>query len=93
MQAKHIILGVHITHRLKEALAVQRVLTAHGKCIKTRLGLHEVEADCSAPNGLVLIETVGDEARVRALADALAAIEGVEVKTMTFEHPPLGCEP
>ena len=89
---KHIIHGVHITDRLKEAVEVQKLLTSYGDCIKTRLGLHEIEKGCSAPNGIVLLEMVGAEARVMDLAKHLNAIEGVEVKTLTFEHPPMGCE-
>ena len=42
-KVKHIILGVHITDRLKEAVEVQKLLTVFGRYIKTRLGLHEVD--------------------------------------------------
>ena len=60
---KHIILGIHVTDRLKHAVDVQKVFTEFGRHIKTRLGLHEVDKSHNSPNGVVLIEWYGDEAR------------------------------
>ncbi|HOT51299.1 MAG TPA: hypothetical protein P5318_02565 [Candidatus Hydrogenedentes bacterium] len=82
---KHIILGVHITDRLRKVAEVQQLFSQYGCNIKTRLGLHEVENVCS-PNGIVLLEMYGDEAVCFELADKLAAIDGIEVKKMVFEH-------
>lgn len=82
---KHIILGVHITNRLKKASEVQQLLTQYGCNIKTRLGLHEVENVCS-PNGLLLLEMYGEDAVCFELADKLAAVEGIEVQRMVFAH-------
>ena len=84
---KHTIMGVHIDDRLKEAVDVQQVLTKYGKFIKTRLGLHEVGQGKSALNGLLIIEWVGQDEEDSEFADALNAIEGVEVKKMVFNHP------
>ena len=83
----HVVLGVHITDRVKEALKVQKQFTAFGRYIKTRLGLHEVEKGHEAPNGLVLLEMVGPESKIDELMKKLNAIQGVEVKKMVFEHP------
>ena len=83
---KHLIYGVHITGRVVHVPEVQHVFTLFGCNIKTRLGLHEAsDKDCS-PNGLILLEMVGDDARCREMADRLRAIQGVEVKEMSFEH-------
>jgi len=82
---KHIILCVHITDRLRKVAEVQQLFSQYGCNIKTRLGLHEVENVCS-PNGIVLLEMYGDEAVCFELADKLAAIDGIEVKKMVFEH-------
>ena len=41
----HVVIGVHVTDRIKEAVEVQRSPTAFGGYIKTRLGLHEVDQD------------------------------------------------
>ncbi len=85
----HVILGVHITERVKEAIEVQKAFTCFGRYIKTRLGLHDIEKAAEAPNGLVLVEFVGPDGKAKELIDALSKIHGVEVKSMVFEHSPL----
>jgi hypothetical protein len=87
MKDKHLIVGVHITDRLAEAVEVQKHLTANGHLIKTRLGLHEISDGSGAPNGILLLELVGEEANADKLVAELTAIEGVEAKKMTFDHP------
>jgi len=82
---KHIILGIHVTNRLKKAEEVQRLFSQYGCNIKTRLGLHEVQNVCS-PNGLVLLELYGEDAVCKELETKLAAIEGIEVQKMVFTH-------
>ena len=83
---KHTILGVHITDRVKEAVKVQKLLTAFGEQIKTRLGLHEIGSPMS-PNGLLLLEMVGPDKGIQELSDQLNALDGVEVQSMVFFHP------
>jgi hypothetical protein len=83
----HVILGVHITERMKNARQVQEALTEFGGNIKTRLGLHDVGGQLGSPNGLLLLEMVGGEERANALADKLGAIDGVYCKKMVFDHP------
>lgn len=86
MKDKHIIIGVHITDRLRHASEVQKVLTEFGKNIKTRLGLHEVEKNASSPNGILLLEMVGNEEDCLEVAERLNNIEGVETQKMIFSH-------
>jgi len=86
MQEKHTILGVHITDRLKEALEVQKLLTTYGASVKTRLGLHEVREGSTGPNGILLLEMTGADAPIRELSTKLAALPGVEVKSLVFTH-------
>jgi hypothetical protein len=86
MKRTHLVLGIHITDRLQHAVDVQKLLTEYGRCIKTRLGLHEVSDEACGPNGLLLLEMVGGEAESQELASRLNAIEGVEVQKMVFEH-------
>jgi hypothetical protein len=83
---KHVILGIHITDRLRRATAVQQVFTDYGCHIKTRLGLHETGADFCSPNGLVLLEVVAPDKTAKTLERKLAAIRGIEVKKMVFFH-------
>lgn len=84
---KHTIVGVHLTDRVKEAVEVQKIFTAYGKQIKTRLGLHEVDDSTVGLNGLILLEMVGADAGINELVSRLNAIAGVEAKTLLFDHP------
>ena len=84
---KHLICGVHITDRLQHAIQVQEVLTEYGGYIKTRLGLHEIDDNFSSPNGVLILECVGDEAKFNEFAKKLGTVEGVEVQQMVFDHP------
>lgn len=82
---KHVILGVHITDRVKHAGEVQKALTEYGCSIKTRIGLHEVSEKQCASGGIVLLEIFGVEKKADELMKRLNAVEGVEVKKMVFE--------
>lgn len=84
---KHIILGVHITDRIKHVSEVQTQLTEFGCSIKTRLGLHEASKQECSPNGLIILEFIDDTAKADEFAGKLSAIEGVEVQKMVFDHP------
>lgn len=84
MQETRLIYGVLLTNRLKEATPVQQLLTEYGCHIKTRLGLHNVDASYCSAKGLLLLEMFGEESKCRELGEKLAAIEGVEVQSMAF---------
>jgi hypothetical protein len=83
---KHIVVGVHITERVKHAGEVQKVFTEFGCQIRTRLGLHEANKGVCSPNGLVILDMVDDDAQVSSFKAKLAAIDGVEVQSMIFDH-------
>jgi len=82
----HVVLGVHLHNRVKDAPEVQKVLTSFGCNIKTRIGLHEVSDNYCAGSGLIILEMVGDPAKYAELADTLNKFEGVEVQKMIFGH-------
>ena len=82
----HIILGVHITDRIRHVETVQHLLTEYGCSIRTRLGLHEADKGFCSTNGLLLLEMTDDLNNADALASKLNAVEGVEVKKMVFDH-------
>jgi len=82
----HIILGVHITNRIKHVSEVQAVFTEFGCSIKTRLGLHEASDKVCSPNGLIVLEMVSDPEKSRQLTEKLKKITGVEVQQMVFHH-------
>jgi len=82
----HIILGIHVTDRLRNAVDVQKVFTEYGCNIKTRVGLHDVSADVCSPSGVVLIEFFGSDAEAGAMMAKLNDVEGVHVQKMVFGH-------
>jgi hypothetical protein len=82
----HIILGIHVTNRLKNAVDVQKVFTEYGCNIKTRVGLHDVDANVCSPSGVVLIEFFGSDDEASAMMAKLNAVEGVQVQKMRFGH-------
>jgi hypothetical protein len=87
MKQNHTIMAVHITDRLTEATAVQQLLTDFGKIIKTRLGLHETDPNSAGPDGLLLLELIGDDkATINDLDAKLNAVDGVEAKQVFFAH-------
>ena len=83
---KHVVVGVHITERVKHAGEVQKVFTEFGCQIRTRLGLHEANKGICSPNGLIILDMVDDVAKVASLKKKLTDIEGVEVQSMVFDH-------
>lgn len=84
-QHNHVIVGIHVTDRVKHAGAVQKVLTQYGVNIKTRLGLHDITDDL-ASNGIILLEMVGNERECLTILKKLNAIKGIEAKKMVFSH-------
>ena len=86
-QARHIILGIHVTDRARHADEVQRILTEYGCHIRTRIGIHEVDRTACSPNGLILLEVLDDPPVIDKMTDRLRGILGVEVQRMVFDHP------
>jgi hypothetical protein len=85
-KTNHVIMGIHIQDRVKQAQEVQKLLTDYGCYIKTRLGLHEADGDGCAANGLILLELVGDQSKSEELATKLNAFDGVDAQKMIFVH-------
>jgi hypothetical protein len=81
----HVVLAVHVTDRMKKVPAVQTTLSQYGDVIRTRLGLHEVSKDYSAPGGILILDIV-NEAKARQLQKALDKIKGIETKLVVFKH-------
>ena len=82
----HVIFGVHVTDRLQHASAVQALFTEYGRHIRTRVGLHDVSGDLCQPGGVVLLDLVGDEAKLAEFYEKLGQIEGIEVQKLVFTH-------
>ncbi|HTX67837.1 MAG TPA: hypothetical protein VMH50_01645 [Thermoleophilia bacterium] len=84
MSDTHIILGIHVSDRLKNAGEVQKVFTDYGCNIKTRVGLHDASEDVCSPSGVVLIEFFGSDAEADGMKAKLDDVEGVQVQKMVF---------
>ncbi len=82
----HVVFGIHLQDRIKNAPEVQKILTGFGCNIKTRIGLHEVTDNYCAGSGLILLEMAGDPAMYEELANVLNGFDGVEVQKMVFAH-------
>ena len=84
---RHIIVGVHITDRVKHVEEIQHIFTTYGALIKTRLGLHEPGAGRGGAHGLILLELVGEAAKADEMIARLRLVAGVQVQEMVFDHP------
>jgi len=84
MSDTHIILGIHVSDRLKNAGEVQKVFTDYGCNIKTRVGLHDASENVCSPSGVVLIEFFGSDAEADGMKAKLDDVEGVQVQKMVF---------
>ena len=78
----HIIVGIHITDRVTNAGEVQALLTRHGACIRTRLGLHDSAGETAGPSGLILLETIGSAEQIEALSAADQFITSLRVRAL-----------
>ncbi len=86
MNKKHLIVGIHLQNRTEDANKVQQLLTDFGCNIRTRVGLHEVDANYCSTGGIILLELVGDDALCEELISKLGGMDRVDVQCMTFEH-------
>lgn len=80
----YVVLGVLISHRTKNAVEVQDILTKFGCIIKMRLGLHETENVC-ADDALLLLQLDGKEQEIKNLEISLNAVDGVKTKLISLD--------
>lgn len=76
------ILGILVERNKTVIDSVQKILTAYGCNIRTRLGVNEVFF--GEPAGLIILELKGDAKQRLLLETALKALENVHVRTMVF---------
>jgi len=76
------ILGLLIERNQDVIKSVQKMLTAYGCNIRTRLGVNEVFF--GEPAGLIILELKGDEKQRILLEKDLKALKQVHVRTMVF---------
>jgi hypothetical protein len=74
------ILVVLIGKRKDAAVNVQKLLTAWGCLIKTRLGIHDGILENCSDQGLLILELYGSKEQKEELARKMELIEGVKSK-------------
>lgn len=77
------IFGIRLDNRTQTAVDFQKVLTHFGCSIKTRLGLHDVNDNVCAPNGLILLEVINDD-EASKMKEELLEIPNLELQSMKF---------
>ena len=76
------ILGMLVERNQEVIRSVQKILTAYGCNIRTRLGVNEVFF--GEPAGLIILELKGDAKQRLFLERDLKALDKVHVRTMVF---------
>ncbi len=79
------VLVILIGNRKESAVKVQKVLTAWGCNIKTRLGIHDGVLDDCSDEGLLLLEIVGTREQNDELARKIAVIPGVDSQLVNLQ--------
>jgi len=74
------VLLVLIGKRKESAVEVQKVLTAWGCLIKTRLGIHDGILDNCSDSGLLILELYGTQEQKDEVARKIGLIQGVSSK-------------
>jgi hypothetical protein len=78
------VLGIKIIDRIKEAGLTQGILSRHAGVITTRLGFHEVTESVCSREAYLILHINGDEQDKEKLAEEIATLGGVEIRSMTF---------
>jgi len=78
------ILGVLVNEREKLAITLQDIFSKYGCCIKTRLGLNELDIPDTGSAGLIILELMGDREECLRLENEILTLDGVKVRKMTF---------
>ncbi len=76
---------IYMRTRKDTAEKVQKIFTAWGCYIKTRLGIHDGVLDNCTETGLVFIDLVGKEEKHEELTRKLNLINGVNAQLVKLE--------
>jgi hypothetical protein len=76
------ILGILVERNHDVIISVQKLLTAYGCNIRTRLGVNEIFF--GEPAGLIILELKGEDKQRLMLEKDLKALKRVHVRTMVF---------
>ncbi|MCU0472339.1 MAG: hypothetical protein MUC93_03085 [Bacteroidales bacterium] len=76
------IIGILVKRDREVILSVQKLLTAYGCNIRTRLGVNEIFF--GEPAGLIILELTGDHKQRDLLEKDLKALKQVQIRKMVF---------
>ncbi len=79
------IVAVIVRQRSETSVNVQKILSAWGCMITTRLGLHEGVLDTCTQTGLIIVEMVGEEEKKEEFVRKLNLIKGVQAKKIDLQ--------
>ncbi|GEM_PF-86820 len=82
------VLLILIGKRKDSAVEVQKLLTAWGCLIKTRLGIHDGILENCSDEGLLILELYGSKEQKEELARKMELIQGVSSKLVDLEIIP-----
>jgi hypothetical protein len=85
--SKRDVVAILISTRNETAVNVQKILTGWGCMIKTRLGIHDGVLDQCTQTGLVLLEMVGEDAKIEEFVRKINLVQGAAAKRVTLELP------
>ncbi|HBV68692.1 MAG TPA: hypothetical protein DEF04_11285 [Clostridiales bacterium] len=78
------IMAVKVEERVAKAPDLQEILTEHGCIIKTRVGLHETDAERCSMNGIIILHLHGEKEEFQKLYDEIVALDGITPKFIEF---------
>jgi hypothetical protein len=79
-----IILGVLVQDRENLPVKLQDIFSKYGCCIKTRIGLNELDIPGKGSAGLIILELMGDKEECIRLENEILMLSGTEVRKMLF---------
>lgn len=79
------VLLIYMSTRQETAEKVQKILTAWGCYVKTRLGIHDGVLDKCTDTGLVFLELVGESEKHQEVERKLNLIKGVNAQLITLK--------
>ncbi len=77
---KRNVMLIYLRNRQDTAEKIQKILTAWGCLIKTRLGIHDDVLDNCTDTGLIFLELVGDKEKHKELEHKLNLLKDVDAR-------------
>ncbi len=82
---KRSVLLILVDHRKESSEKLQKILSAWGCTIKTRLGLHSEVMDNCTEHGLLFLELAGKDADHEELTRKISLLKGVKCELVNLE--------